>query len=256
VRRIVRASYGGLYVDEYQDCSCIQHDIVVTLARDLPCRILGDPLQGIFDFDGDPIEWQRDVATPFECIGQLDTPHRWDNAGTPALGAWLRNVRRALEDRLPIDLAAARAQIGVRIVDGDATRLLIAQGNACRAFRCEHGDSVIAIHKGEATYKAKCHHLAKKLSGMYSSLEEIEGKDLFLFLGRLQRATTDQRRLKHAIAFAESTMIGLAASLPAGTARGNRWTYETVRAIRTSPKPETRTLRGLTAGLWPPCCLP
>src|SRR5438034_11555967 len=45
IRNIIRASYGGLYVDEYQDCSCSQHEIVLKLARDLPCRIVGDPLQ-------------------------------------------------------------------------------------------------------------------------------------------------------------------------------------------------------------------
>ena len=52
IRRIVRASYDGVYVDEYQDCSVAQHGIVVKLARDLPSRVLGDPLQGIFDFGG------------------------------------------------------------------------------------------------------------------------------------------------------------------------------------------------------------
>lgn len=29
IRRVLRASYGGLYVDEYQDCSRAQHDIVL-----------------------------------------------------------------------------------------------------------------------------------------------------------------------------------------------------------------------------------
>lgn len=221
VRRIVRASYGGLYVDEYQDCSRSQHDIVLKLARDLPCRILGDPLQGIFDFDGQPIDWDCDVATTFERIGQLDTPHRWQNAGAPALGAWLREVRDALENRRPIDLTAARA-IRLNIVNGDATRLLIAQGNTCRHFQCDGRDSVIAIHTGEPTYKAKCHQLAKKLSGMYTSIEEIEGRDLFLFVRKLQRATTDQARMKHTIALGGMAMTGLSENLPAGTERGER----------------------------------
>ena len=49
IRRILRASYTGLYVNEYQDCSVAQHQLMLKLARDLPCRLLGDPLQGIFD---------------------------------------------------------------------------------------------------------------------------------------------------------------------------------------------------------------
>ncbi len=98
VRRLVRASYDGLYVDEYQDCSVAQHGVVLKLARDLPSRILGDPLQGIFDFDGqNPVDWTRDVEGGFERLGVLDTPHRWIQAGADGLGRWLREVRTNLE---------------------------------------------------------------------------------------------------------------------------------------------------------------
>lgn len=48
VRRVLRITYRGIYVDEYQDCSAAQHALVRTLAGILPCRILGDPLQAIF----------------------------------------------------------------------------------------------------------------------------------------------------------------------------------------------------------------
>lgn len=220
-RRIVRASYGGLYVDEYQDCSRAQHDIVLKLARDLPCRILGDPLQGIFDFEGDAIDWDRDIAGPFEPIGQLETPHRWQNAGALELGEWLKEVRQRLEAMEPIDLAGAGNRIRlVSSLDGDE-QLIVAQGNACRTFRCDARHTVIAIHKGEPAYKGKCHHLAKQLSGMYSSIEEIEGRDLFSFLRKIQRARNNKSRLKHAIGFGESTMSGLGAKLPAATARGD-----------------------------------
>jgi hypothetical protein len=104
IRRIVRASYSGLYVDEYQDCSAMQHELVLKLARDLPCRLLGDPLQGIFDFDQQPVNWERDIFTAFACLGQMQIPHRWNRVGTPAIGAWLTIVRSSLENRQPIDL--------------------------------------------------------------------------------------------------------------------------------------------------------
>jgi AAA domain len=223
IRRVLRASYGGLYVDEYQDCSCAQHDIIVRLARDLPCRILGDPLQGIFDFDGDPVDWDRDVVARFEALGQLETPHRWERAGSPSLGAWLRDVRQALERRQAIDLTRApRDGVRFQIADSDAAQLLMAQGNTCRSVRCGPRDSVIAIHGGEPIYKAKCHRLAKHLGGMYASIEEIEGKDLFSFVRKVERARNDQARLKHAVTLAESAMTGVGAGVPAGTARGER----------------------------------
>lgn len=73
IRRIIRVSYAGIYVDEYQDCSTAQHDIVLKLARDLPCRVLGDPLQAIFDFAGQtPVQWERDIVTNFQPLGDLD----------------------------------------------------------------------------------------------------------------------------------------------------------------------------------------
>jgi DNA helicase-2/ATP-dependent DNA helicase PcrA len=220
IRRIVRASYGGLYVDEYQDCSRPQHDIVLKLARDIPCRILGDPLQGIFDFDGQPINWDNDVAARFERIGQLDTPHRWENAGVPALGAWLRDIRLALEQSQPIDFVAARDKITFQLADADPARLLIAQGNSCRGFKCDPRDTVIAIHKGEPTYKARCHKLAKQLRGAYSSIEEIEGRELFSFVRGIHSAKTDRARMKLAVAFAKKAMSGINDAMPAGPAHG------------------------------------
>ncbi|MFA0999502.1 UvrD-helicase domain-containing protein, partial [Pseudomonas syringae] len=51
IRHAISASYAGIYVDEYQDCSDLQHSLVCALADLLPCRLLGDPMQAIYDFD-------------------------------------------------------------------------------------------------------------------------------------------------------------------------------------------------------------
>lgn len=238
VRRIVRASYAGLYVDEYQDCSAAQHDIVLKLARDLPCRILGDPLQAIFDFDGqEPVEWERDIAANFEALGQLDTPHRWVRAGAPAIGTWLRTVRQRLEDGQGIDLTQGQPA-GVTFKhangDGDPQR---SQGNTCRFFTCDRLDTVIAIHKGTQEYKAKCHVLSRNLSGRFSSIEEIEGKALFSFVAKIGRAQTGAKRLKEVIAFACQCMTAVEASLPAATVRGE---LADIRAITRSPEAARR----------------
>jgi DNA helicase-2/ATP-dependent DNA helicase PcrA len=218
----VRASYAGLYVDEYQDCSSAQHDLLLKLARDLPCRLLGDPLQGIFDFDGQPVDWERDVYPTFECLGQMETPHRWVRAGTPAIGSWLRTVRHQLEQRRPLDLTQD-IPLGVivrRVVD--AADLIRVQGNTCRYFECDRHESVIAIHKGSQEYKSKCHALAKNVAGRFSSIEEIEGKALFSFIHKMQRARSNQRRLKEVLAFAKQCMTAVNANLAAATARGER----------------------------------
>jgi DNA helicase-2/ATP-dependent DNA helicase PcrA len=67
-KEILRASYSGVYVDEYQDCVTDQHALVLTLAEVLPTRVLGDPLQGIFGFKGQKIvDWDRDVDSKLLC---------------------------------------------------------------------------------------------------------------------------------------------------------------------------------------------
>ena len=224
IRRIVCASYDGVYVDEYQDCSDTQHGIVLKLARDLPCRILGDPLQGIFDFGGQrPIDWVRDVEGGFERVGALEVPHRWIQAGTGDLGTWLGYVRTRLEQGQPVDLNADRP-VAVRLIQpqGDPQELVLSQGNTCRYFQCDLAHTVIAIHKGSQEFKAKCHRLSRSLGGRYSSIEEVEGKELFSFIRKLERAPTVADRLKEVVTFAKRCMTAVEDNLPAGTVRGEQ----------------------------------
>jgi len=77
IRRTVASTYAGVYVDEYQDCSDLQHSLVCALAEFLPCRVLGDPMQAIFDFDGSkPVDWEASIYPTFECLGELNIPWR------------------------------------------------------------------------------------------------------------------------------------------------------------------------------------
>jgi hypothetical protein len=207
-------------VDEYQDCSSAQHELVLKLARDLPCRLLGDPLQGIFDFNEQPLDWERDVSGAFESLGQLEVPHRWNRAGKMAIALWLEGVRHQLEQRQQVDLRQHMPPgVTFRSVnEGDDLHHI--QANACRYFQCDPKDSVIAIHKGTQEYKSKCHFLAKSLTGKFSSIEEIEGKALFSFIKRLESARTDQKRLKEVLTFAVQCMSNVKASVSAATMRG------------------------------------
>ena len=220
IRRILKASYGGLYVDEYQDCSTEQHQLVLRLARDLPCRILGDPLQAIFDFEEErPVDWAGEIPERFERLGQLDTPHRWIRAGRAGLGAWLGAARVALEEGQPLELPRLEDGVIVKQVENE-NALLRVQGNTCRYFACDARHRVIAIHGGHQHYKARCHRLAKATSGRFSSIEEIEGRDLFAFINQIERAPTNQVRLKKLISFATKCMTAVRDSLPAASYRG------------------------------------
>lgn len=234
IRKVVRASYTGLYVDEYQDCSVVQHGLVLKLARDLPCRVFGDPLQGIFDFDGQaPVDWVRDVEGSFAPLGRLTVPHRWERAGAPELGAWLTRVRERLERGEAVDLNVDRPA-SVRVIRNIAAAhlLQIEQANTCRRHRAAVGQTVIAIHKGSNDYKYRCHSLAKKLSGMYASIEEVEGRDVFSFLNKIEGAARAKTRLKRAIEFAESCMNGVGAAVPSTAKEGE---VTTIRANTRNP---------------------
>lgn len=221
IQHIVRASYAGAYVDEYQDCSVAQHGLIVRLAALLPCRLLGDPLQSIFDFDEEPVDWNRDVATSFALIGGLHTPHRWLCAGAPQIGEWIADLRIRLLAGQTISLDNRPAGIALKLV-ASPSDLAKTQGNTCRFMHCDVSESVVAIHKGAPEYKAKCHRLARAVGGRFSSIEEIEGRTLLSRLGKIQNANSRQKQLKEIVDFAADCMTAVKAHLAAATQRGER----------------------------------
>jgi len=172
IREIIRASYAGVFIDEYQDCTVAQHGLALALLDVLPCRVVGDPLQGIFDFrDNEAIRWDEHVSPVFEPVAGPTRPWRWADKN-PALGEWLGEVRDCLENGRAINLQGAP----VRWVDGsDPIAKAQNQREACfRAARLDQG-SVVAIH-GIAN---QCHHLAARLGGLYSCVEAVDTKDLY-----------------------------------------------------------------------------
>ena len=101
VMRIIKRSYKGLFVDEYQDCTMSQHNMIMLLAEVLPTHILGDPMQGIFNFDKfDPLVDFKEDLVDFEYRMTLDTPWRWNKeANNKQLGASLKEIRKTLESK-------------------------------------------------------------------------------------------------------------------------------------------------------------
>jgi hypothetical protein len=109
VKRGVTNSYTGIIVDEYQDCTVPMHQMILHLKALLPCRVLGDDLQGIFDFRGAPlIDWSVARSQFANKLGVLETPHRWLKSGNnAALGRWLLSIRRALRQKVEPDYGRA-----------------------------------------------------------------------------------------------------------------------------------------------------
>ncbi|MBO4693330.1 MAG: AAA family ATPase [Clostridia bacterium] len=90
---ILKQTYSGIIVDEYQDCLQIHHEIFKTISQYLPVRVLGDPLQGIFSFSGQMIvDWNN---IEFTTIDVETKPWRWEKTNW-LLGQYLTNIRKAL----------------------------------------------------------------------------------------------------------------------------------------------------------------
>lgn len=118
INEILTASYDRLIVDEYQDCNLAQHAMVVAAAKALVTCVLGDPMQAIFNFAGELVNWDKHVLAQFPAAGELNTPWRWKNAGAGRLGGWLLDVRRSLIAGEKFDLRAAPEEVSYVQLDG------------------------------------------------------------------------------------------------------------------------------------------
>jgi hypothetical protein len=97
IRRVIKASYNGLFVDEYQDCTILQHRLIMEISNLIPIRILGDPLQGIFDFIGDVVDFNADLGG-FKRFPDLKVPYRWYKSGNNnSLGELIKGYRDPLK---------------------------------------------------------------------------------------------------------------------------------------------------------------
>lgn len=114
IQQVLNASFSHLLVDEYQDCTQVQHDLVRELHQAIPATgLLGDPLQAIFGFEPDtPLVSWASVQHDFpdhrvDCI-----PWRWKDHN-PELGAWLLALRPAIRPGEVLDLSDHATPKGV-----------------------------------------------------------------------------------------------------------------------------------------------
>lgn len=195
VGSVLKNSFAGVFVDEYQDCTAAQHALVLELARLLPTRILGDPLQGIFEFGGGVVDWDSDVFPVFDRLDDLEVPWRWRESN-PELGEWLLELRANLFAGSNTDISCGP----LRWVDSAHPARQLAQ---CKELADARG-SVVALRK----WANACHSLAQKLSGTYTSMEEVESRDLQKWARALEKATAHERA--HVLMeFASKCMTGI-----------------------------------------------
>ncbi|ELV8577874.1 UvrD-helicase domain-containing protein [Vibrio vulnificus] len=124
VQKVLSSSYDGLFVDEYQDCSLAQHLVILSLSKCMPTRLLGDPLQGIFGFKEQLVDFDKDLSD-FESVAELETPFRWRKEGNnSALGDIIKSYRVPLSKSEPIncEMNTKAGFYVIKVNEGDLNR--------------------------------------------------------------------------------------------------------------------------------------
>jgi hypothetical protein len=180
ITSILHASYTGVLVDEYQDCTRDHHRLVCALAEVLRCYVFGDPLQAIFGFrPGMLADWDAHTLTRFPLAGRLATPHRWIAAGNAELGEWLLRSREQFRAGL-FDFSTAPACLSwVRF----APRSVLSDLAQHCSARMQDGQSFSVLHSSVSdTQRAD---LAKLIKA--TTVEPVGGQSEREFYAAIRR---------------------------------------------------------------------
>lgn len=165
---VLEASFTHVLVDEYQDCSTAQHDLVCAIADAVPkTGILGDPMQAIFGF-GDVTLVPWGIATGrFPDHPTAQEPWRW--AGhNEQLGQWLLDVRDQLKVGATISFDGLE-NVGIRFrTQSPNGRQHV---NVARYTTWPPGETVVVLGAWKNTVRT----LGKDLGGTFSVMEEVAG---------------------------------------------------------------------------------
>lgn len=198
---VLAATYARLIVDEYQDCSAAQHQILSTVAESLPTCILGDPMQAIFDFGHDPLpDWDATVCAAFPVAVELNVPWRWINAGVEELGDWLLAARSSLAQGAGMDLGTRPDSVKWIRLDGrDDDRL---RRQAARATLPSGKGSVLVI--GDSRRPESQRQMAGQTPGAVA-VEAVDLRDFVDFAANFDGSATAS--LESLLDFASTVMV-------------------------------------------------
>lgn len=210
VRRALLHGYDQIIVDEYQDCSITQHQIISHLADHIPTVVLGDPLQAIFDFDDeDPLVSWSDVLQAFPHAGALSTPHRWTDTN-PQLGHWLKSIREPLTHGQKVQLPTS----GVRVYRMPRS---IHEGGLSGGLP-RLGSKAVLIPNSKELHEIPM--IAKKLSYSASVHESAEQPELLSFVHKISDSTPEVALLD-TIHFTTKTTTNINSQSPVKTLTKN-----------------------------------
>ncbi|MBM9433209.1 UvrD-helicase domain-containing protein [Flaviflexus sp. JY899] len=195
------SSYDRIIIDEYQDCTGRQHNLVCRLASTTTTVVLGDPLQAIFNIDrSDPLVNWDEVTGRFPVRGHLHTPHRWSST-TPALGRWLRDIRD------PLELGLIPVRLDSDVVTIYNLERPPSQGSLVSLIA--PGESTVIIAGNSAT-PMTISNIAKAHAsrGVYEH-ETVDQHAALKVADQLTSATSDARRVLDLLEFLKNAATGI-----------------------------------------------
>jgi superfamily I DNA/RNA helicase len=203
---VLKASYKRILVDEYQDCTLAQHNLVAALSKYLPVCVFGDPLQAIFGFREDKtVDWNTDVTPVFPQIAELTEPWRWKRVPNCELGAWLISARGQLETAGKVDLSDAPSCV-LRISPKSSNKADIRKADVKAGLSPKLKDNETLIVIGDKASELMRASLASKIR--CTTIEPVACRSLTEFVAKL-RSVSGKLRLKVVLEFAASVMTGV-----------------------------------------------
>ncbi len=194
---ILKYSFAGIFVDEYQDCEIKQHLLVRNLAKILPCRIVGDPLQAIYDFGNNQIvDWNNDVFQYFEQLPDLTIPYRWKYTNKK-LGERLRELREQLLSEQQIEFKSTIDYSYINIIK-------------C-LYNNSNETSIFVISNPNPSSRYYPHFLARSMNNIYHTIEPLTSHDLCNYAKKIELTNGDDR-LKNVINFSKSCLTKISNS--------------------------------------------
>lgn len=176
IQKVIKASYSGLFVDEYQDCTKTQHQIIKVLADLLPTRLLGDFLQGIFEFN--------EPTVNLNCMSEMDgfiqnyfellIPQRWQRGNNEILGNDLKAIREKIIRKENINL---KSYISIEVFEYPSLDIHTPKTNYNKLLwkLIENNNSLLILHSNTTSVEPR-KKITQKFNGALNLIESIDDK--------------------------------------------------------------------------------
>lgn len=200
IQSIIQATYKGVFIDEYQDCTTNQHAMLMKLKDVISLHIFGDPMQGIFNFNNTPlVDFNTDLNDFDDSAGELDMPWRWKLEGNNInLGNDLQGIRQQLLENSTIPLEIYKNVI-TKTITGTIYDNLDYKDQLYAAL---NDGNVLLIAHGQINQRKQLRSALGARCGI-QLLEAIDDKDFYSITKELDVLLTSNDQFSKFITIAE-----------------------------------------------------